>query len=125
MNVFLFVLLGLISGVAGGMGMGGGTILIPLVTLLLGVAQKEAQLLNIFSFIIMAIFVIGFHIKNKLVDVYPAVMFSIFGVVSAIFSATLVGKVENNTLKVLFGVFLIVLAVVQLIAFFIKKHQKK
>ncbi len=125
MQNFLFVLLGLISGVAGGMGMGGGTLLIPLVTLFLGVAQKQAQFLNIFSFIIMAVIVVIFHIKNKLVDVYPAVMFSLFGVGSAIFSAMLVKQVENTTLRVMFGIFLIALAIVQLLGLIIKKKQKK
>lgn len=125
MNNFLFVLLGLISGVAGGMGMGGGTLLIPLVTLFLGVAQKEAQFLNIFSFIIMAMVVVIFHIKNKLIDVYPSVMFSLFGVGSAIFSALLVKQVENTTLRIMFGIFLIVLAVIQFIGFIIKKKQKR
>ena len=125
MNNFLFILLGLISGVAGGMGMGGGTLLIPLVTLFLGVAQKEAQFLNIFSFIFMAIIVVIFHIKNKLVDVYPAVMFSVFGVGSAVASALLVKQVENNALRIMFGIFLVILAIVQLIGFIIKKKQKK
>lgn len=125
MNNFLFILLGLISGVAGGMGMGGGTLLIPLVTLFLGVAQKEAQFLNIFSFIFMAVIVVIFHIKNKLVDVYPAVMFSVFGVGSAVASALLVKQVENNALRIMFGIFLVILAIVQLIGFIIKKKQKK
>lgn len=125
MNNFLFVLLGLISGVAGGMGMGGGTLLIPLVTLFLGVAQKEAQFLNIFSFVIMAVIVVIFHIKNKLIDVYPAVMFSLLGVGSAVASALLVRQVENTTLRIMFGIFLVVLAVIQFASFLINKKQKK
>ncbi len=125
MNNFLFVLLGLISGLAGGMGMGGGTLLIPLVTLFLGVAQKEAQFLNIFSFVIMAVIVVIFHIKNKLIDVYPAVMFSLFGVGSAVASALLVRQVENTTLRIMFGIFLVVLAVIQFASFLINKKQKK
>ncbi len=125
MSNFLFIVLGLLSGVAGGMGMGGGTILIPLVTLFLNVAQKEAQFLNIFSFIIMASIVIFFHIKNKLVDVYPAVMFSVFGVGSAICSALLVKQVENSVLRIMFGIFLIILSIIQFVAYLIKKNQKR
>lgn len=122
---FLFVLLGILSGVAGGMGMGGGTLLIPFVTLILNVAQKEAQFLNIFSFIIMAVIVVIFHIKNKLVDVYPAVMFSLFGLGTAICSALLVKRTENNTLRIFFGLFLVTLAIVQFVVFLIKKKQNK
>ena len=125
MNVIFFILIGLISGIAGGMGMGGGTILIPLLSIFLNIAQKEAQLLNVFSFIIMAVFVVFLHIKNKLINVFPAVVFSILGAVFAIFSSLLVKDIPNNFLKVCFGMFLIVLALIQTIFLIIKKRQKK
>ena len=38
-----FIIAGIASGVIAGMGMGGGTLLIPALTLLLGVAQRGAQ----------------------------------------------------------------------------------
>lgn len=119
----IYVLIGLLGGIAGGMGLGGGTILIPLISIFLGVAQKQAQLLNVFSFIIMAFFVIFIYIKNKYIDVFPALLFAIIGAVSAIFSALIVKDFSNNTLKISFGIFLIVLAVIQFIAFIIKKNQ--
>ena len=84
MNQVFFILIGLISGIAGGMGMGGGTLLIPLLSIFLGVVQKEAQLLNVFSFVIMAIFVVYIHIKNKLINVFPAIMFSVLAAVFAV-----------------------------------------
>ena len=42
----LFIVFGIIGGLLGGMGMGGGTLLIPLLTLGLDVPQQTAQLLN-------------------------------------------------------------------------------
>lgn len=125
MNIIFFILIGLISGIAGGMGMGGGTILIPLLSIFLNVAQKEAQLLNVFSFIIMALFVVFIHIKNKLINVFPAIVFSILGAVFAFISSVFVKDIPNTTLKIFFGIFLIVLALIQAFSLIIKKRQKK
>ena len=69
MNILFFILIGLIGGIAGGMGIGGGTLLIPLLTIFLNVAQKEAQLLNVFSFVIMAIFVVYLYFIMYGIDV--------------------------------------------------------
>ncbi len=119
----LFLILGLVGGIAGGMGLGGGTILIPLLSIFLGVAQKEAQLFNVFSFVIMAVFVVSIYIKNKLINVFPALVFSVFGSVFATISALLVKNLQNNILKVCFGIFLIILAVIQLFVLIVKKNQ--
>ena len=51
MQYFLYVLFGLLGGLIGGMGMGGGTILIPLLTLFLNIPQLQAQTINLISFI--------------------------------------------------------------------------
>ena len=125
MKQIFFILIGLISGIAGGMGMGGGTLLIPLLSIFLGVAQKEAQLLNVFSFVIMAIFVVYIHIKNKLINAFPAIIFSVLASIFAVVSSLLVKDISNTTLKTFFGVFLIVLALIQVFSLIIKKRQKK
>ena len=54
MSIFLTVLIniviGLVAGVFGGLGMGGGTLLIPLLTIFLGYDQKLCQGINLVSF---------------------------------------------------------------------------
>lgn len=122
--IFLYILVGVLGGVAGGMGLGGGTILIPLLSIFLGVVQKQAQFFNVFSFVIMAIFVIFIHVKNKLINIFPAVIFAIFGCFFAILSALIVKDISNSSLKVWFGIFLIVLAIAQLVVLLVKKNQK-
>ena len=117
---FLYVIIGLLGGVLSGMGMGGGTILIPLLTTILGVCQKQAQFLNIISFLFMAIFVVWLNIKNKMVSVFPAIIFSLPGIVTSFISAFLVKGLSENFLKITFGIFLIILAVMQLINLIIK-----
>lgn len=56
LNIFLFILFGLFSGILGGLGMGGGTLLIPLLTIFMGLDQKLSQGINLLSFLIMSIF---------------------------------------------------------------------
>ena len=69
MTIFLLILFGLLGGIFGGMGMGGGTMLIPLLTIFLNFSQKVSQGFNIFSFLVMAVFALIIHIKNGLVDI--------------------------------------------------------
>lgn len=120
----LHVLAGFLGGILASMGMGGGTILIPLLSLFVGIAQKEAQFINVFSFVIMSGAIIYIHLKNKLVKVFPALVFSFFGTIFATISAFFVRNIPTNNLKVGFGVFLLVIAVWQLVVLIIKKNQK-
>ena len=61
----LEILLGFISGMISGMGMGGGTILIPGLVLFVGIEQKTAQGINLLYFMPSAIAALILHIKNK------------------------------------------------------------
>ena len=59
------IFIGLISGIVSGTGMGGGTILIFLLTNLLGLDQHIAQATNLIFFIPTSISAIIVNIKNK------------------------------------------------------------
>lgn len=119
----LFIFVGLLGGIAGGMGMGGGTILIPLLNIFLNIAQKEAQLFNVFSFILMAGFIVFIHIKNKLINVFPALVFSVIGSFFAVITAFFVKDIPSSKLQIFFGIFLIILAVIQIFALLVKKNK--
>ena len=91
--------------------MGGGTILIPALTIIFGVEQHVAQATNLIAFLPMAFFTLSIHKKNGLLKteglsfiVIPALLTSI----AAGFTAALLPSV---VLKKLFGAFLAVLAV--------------
>ncbi len=114
LNQIILFIVGVVGGVLGGMGMGGGTILIPLLSIFNLVSQKQAQAVNLISFIPMAIVVLIIHVKNKLVKgeniffiIIPA---SIFAVLGSLIS-TLIG---GDILKRIFGGFLILLSVFEL-----------
>ena len=112
-RIILLAVSGIAAGVLGGMGMGGGTILIPLLTIFFNVGQKEAQAINLVAFIPMAIVSLAIHIKNKRVKkegllwiIIPAVLTSVGGGFAA-------QAVNGEVLKRIFGGFLLLLSVVQ------------
>lgn len=95
----------------GGMGMGGGTILIPALTLLFGVEQHIAQATNLIAFLPMAAFSLKIHkdkgnLKTEGVwwIVIPAVLTSVAGGLAA-------ALLPADILRKLFGAFLVFLAV--------------
>ena len=92
-------LIGLISGIVSGTGMGGGTILIFLLTFLLGVEQHIAQAANLIFFIPTSIIAIIVNIKNKNIDIKLAILISIFGIFGAILGANISIHTDVNILK--------------------------
>ena len=113
LKIILLSVSGIAAGVLGGMGMGGGTILIPLLTIFFNVGQKEAQAINLVAFIPMAIVSLAIHIKNKRVKkegllwiIVPAVLTSVGGGFAA-------QAVNGEVLKRIIGGFLLLLSVVQ------------
>ena len=78
------ILIGMISGIVSGTGMGGGTILIFLLTFMMGIEQHVSQATNLIFFIPTSIVAIIINIKNKNIDLKLAIIISIFGILGAI-----------------------------------------
>lgn len=116
-------LIGVISGIVSGTGMGGGTILIFLLTFLLGIEQHIAQATNLIFFIPTSIIAIIVNIKNKNIDIKLAILISIFGVFGAILGANISIYTDVNILKKIFGAFLAVIAIHEIYSI-IKQYKK-
>lgn len=116
-------IIGLISGIVSGTGMGGGTILIFLLSFLLGVEQHVAQATNLIFFIPTSIVAIIVNIKNKNIDIKLAIIISIFGILGAIWGANISIHTDVNVLKKFFGAFLAVIAMHEIYS--IAKQYKK
>ena len=122
MQVVLMIIFGLIGGLIGGMGMGGGTLLIPLLTILGGLSQHLAQSINLITFIPMGIIALIIHAKNKLVDFKKGLIIILPAIGGAVLGAILSTNTDEKLLALCFGIFLIALGVFQLISvFFMKK----
>ncbi len=126
MNYLWYGIAGFAGGILGGMGMGGGTILIPLLTIFLNVAQLNAQAINLISFIPMAVVALIIHLRNKLVDFENSLFVIIPGIAFCILSSYLAKNMDSEILKRCFGGFLLALSIFQIIEiFFIKKSKRQ
>lgn len=104
-------LIGLISGIVSGTGMGGGTILIFLLSFLLGIDQHVAQATNLIFFIPTSIVAIIVNLKNKNIDLKLAIIISLFGILGAIIGANISIHTDVGMLRKCFGIFLAIIAI--------------
>ncbi len=100
------IVIGIVAGIVSGTGMGGGTILIFLLTFMLGVEQHVAQATNLIFFIPTAIVAIIVNLKNKNIDIKLAILISVFGIIGAIIGANISVHIDVGVLRKCFGVFL-------------------
>lgn len=127
MQILLLVVFGILGGVLGGMGMGGGTLLIPLLTIGLDISQRTAQAINLLAFLPMSVVAIVIHAKNKLIDFKTALPIVFAGIISSIGGSVLANNIQNQSLSVWFGIFLIIVGIFQVISIWVfqdDKHKK-
>ena len=113
LTIFLYILFGLIAGIFGGLGMGGGTLLIPLLTIFLGLDQKLCQGINLVSFLVMALFSLIVHYKNGYINTKGIIYIILSGILFSFLGALIAGNTPNNILRMAFGIFLCVLSVIE------------
>ena len=104
-------LIGIISGIISGTGMGGGTILILCLSFFLGINQHEAQATNLIFFIPTSIVAILVNIKQKLIRWKIAIPVAFSGIIGAMIGAVLSNKTGVYNLKKYFGYFLLIITV--------------
>lgn len=117
------ILIGIVSGIVSGTGMGGGTILIFLLTFMLGIEQRVAQATNLIFFIPTSIIAIIVNLKNKNIDLKTGIIISIFGVFGAIVGANIALHMDVDILKKCFGIFLALIAINEIYSI-VKQYKK-
>lgn len=128
MKIFILVAVGLAGGVISGMGMGGGTLLIPLITLFTDIEQHTAQSINLIAFVPMSVVALAIHLKNKLVDFKAFAWTAVPATAMSILAAYVSRRVEGVDLSMYFGIFLIILGLYQLASIIygkIKENKKR
>lgn len=94
------------------MGMGGGTVTIPLLVLVGGVGQKIAQSANLFSFLPMSIGALKTHADNGLLKTEGVGWVILPALLSSALGTSLAVALPSALLKRAFGAFLIGLSAV-------------
>ena len=110
----LFTIIGFFAGIIGGMGVGGGTILIPALILFAHIDPKIAQSVNLLSSIPMTIFALIIHIRNKNVVFSLVLPIALFGVLGAICGSFVATYISSKVLKKVFGVFLLIVGIIEI-----------
>lgn len=121
----IYTIIGFFAGIIGGMGMGGGTILIPALIMFAKVDPKIAQSINLLSSIPMAIFALIIHIKNKNVILKLVIPIALFGILGSIVGAFLANYLSSEILKKAFGIFLFVVGCFEIKKGFSQRNIKK
>ena len=110
------ILIGIVSGIFSGIGMGGGTVLIVLLTMFVGLEQHIAQATNLIYFVPTAISAIIVNYRNKNIDIKLAKTISIFGIIGAVIGAIISINLNVQKLRRVYGIFLIVIAIHEIYA---------
>ena len=125
MSAVWFLLIAMLSGVFAGMGMGGGTFLIPLITVLMNTPQNIAQCINLLVFVPMAVITIIIYAKQNLIDFKSWWIVSIPACLVSAVGALLAVNISGVILKIIFGSFIIIIGLIQIIVLIIKKIREK
>ena len=123
--IFWEIVAGVLGGIIGGMGMGGGTLTIPLLTIFLSYEQLQAQGVNLVAFLPMSVVAIIIHIKNKLIDFKSTWLLAVVGCVFSLGGALIAVRLKNEVLTKLFALFLIGLAIWQLVELIKSKNKNQ
>jgi len=114
LKIIIYTVIGVLSGIISGMGIGGGAILIPALTIFLKMNQQTAQNINLIYFIPTASIALITHVKNKSVEKKAFLKLASFGLLGAVAGAMIALKIDSEVLKKLFGGFLLIMGFVEL-----------
>ena len=121
MTQVIYVAIGLVSGIISGMGIGGGAILIPAVTMLCNIEQQQAQNVNLIYFISTAVIALSLHFKNGNIEKPVLKKLIVYGIIGAAAGSFTAVNMKPDLLRKFFGFFLAAMGVYE----FFKKGSDK
>jgi len=120
------IIIGFISGIVSGTGMGGGTILILCLSIFLGIDQKISQATNLIFFIPTSIAAIYINLKQKKINLKISKTIIFWGIIGAIIGSNIAKHMNTQILKKFFGIFLAFIAIHEIYTIFrMYKNNKK
>ncbi len=111
MKTVFLILAGLLGGIIAGLGMGGGTLTIPLLVVGLGVGQLTAQAVNLIAFLPTGSAALFIHTKKGLVD-FKHILFLILPAMAVCIGTSFFAtQTDGELLKKIYGGFLVMVAI--------------
>lgn len=114
-DTFVNVVIGFLSGAVGSLGIGGGGILIVMLTLALGIKQNNATLANLIFFIPVAIFSLILYSRQGKVKWKTTIFIALFGVIGAVVGVLLSSVIGADIIRKIFAVLLIIISTAELL----------
>lgn len=113
--VIVHILMGTLLGTLAGLGVGGGTLLVLWLTLVLGMGQPQARILNLLFFIPCAVICTLIRRKQGAVDIKALLPGIIAGCITAAVFSFIGRQLDLTVLKKLFGALLLFTGVKELL----------
>ena len=107
------IIIGLLAGILSGfMGVGGGVVMIPLMVVLLGFNQHEAQGMSLAVLAVPVTFLAAYtyHISGSTINWKYAVVIALFFVIGGFIGSKFAVTIPQNTLKKIFALILVIAA---------------
>jgi len=109
-----YIIAGFLAGTISGMGIGGGSLLIPILGIFFGMDQQAAQGINLLYFIPTAAIAVFTHRKKGNIKSKGMLKLAIFGLMAAGLGAFFAVWLDANVLKRIFGFFLLVMGLIEI-----------
>jgi uncharacterized membrane protein YfcA len=103
------------------MAIGGGTLLVPALVILMNIDQHTAQGVCLASFIPTALVAVVTHYRQNNINVKLAAFLTVGTLAGAVLGATLANRFEAGLLRKTFGLFLVIMGFYE---FFSKRKEK-
>jgi len=113
MNTIIYIILGLVAGIAGGLfGIGGGAIIVPGLVYLLGFTQHQAQGTSLSLFVLpVGLLAAIRYWQSGNVKIQATLIICLGVFLGAWLGAQFAHQISDITLKRLFGVFLLLISI--------------
>ncbi|MEG1705706.1 MAG: TSUP family transporter [Clostridia bacterium] len=112
----MFIIISIISGIISGMGIGGGSIFVMLMTIFNILDHKTSMAYNLIMFIIVGISASINNIKNKKFDKKIFFKIIIFCIIGSFIGVYFTKQVSEESLKVFFYVFILIIGIYEIIS---------
>ena len=110
----LTVLIGFASGIISGMGIGGGTLLIPALVFIIGTNQQVAQSINLLVFIPSAAAALFVHARKRNIEKGLLFKLAVTGCAGAVIGSLVAVNLDSGILKKVFGAFLLIMGIYEI-----------
>jgi uncharacterized protein len=117
-NVFLYIFIGLLAGLLSGLiGIGGGTIIVPILVIFSGLSQKMAQGTTLALLVPpIGILAAWTYYKQGYVDFPIAGLICVGFIFGGLIGAKFATSLSNQTLERIFGIALLIIAIKMIFA---------